>query len=329
MNKTLKIILNISVFILIAGFGTYMIRSIFTSEETKRIDTEPSGISEESPYKKTDQWDATSEIIRFDIHESGIYMALSDRISVFDTTGKHLRDFNIEPNARDIKVDDSGIYILFPNRIALYSFIGEKKDEWEACSENSDYCSFTITNDYFFVTDAENKLIWQYDKQGQLVRFIKSPDGFVIPSYSFDIINLNDTLYCSNSGRHKIESYTLKGEFISSFGIIGTQAGAFSGCCNPVYLEKTGTGNLITSEKGNPRISCYGRDGKFHTILFDSKILGSGTSAYEIHISGERIYIASKKTISVYEIDPNRTGKSCIGCEEYCPVRERIKNKNK
>ena len=323
-NKTLKIVLNVLIFILIAGFGYYMVHSIISDEKTTQTESENAENTFVSPYKKTNSFDAASEIICFDIYENMIYIAQNDRVSVFDLSGNHQNDFEIEPNVRDIVIESNLIYLLYPTRIDLYSFDGQKKDEWEACSDNSDYCAFTATKDYVFVTDAENKLIWQYDKQGQLVRYIKSPEGFIIPSYSFDIISINDTIYCSNSGRYKVESYTLDGEFISSFGESGVQAGAFTGCCNPVYLEKTSGGNILTSEKGNPRISCYGKDGKFRTVLFDSNMLGGGTTACEMHVSGEYIYIANKKTISVYAFDPTLSEKSCAGCEEECPLRKDV-----
>jgi len=326
MNKTLKITLNILVFVMIAGFGYYMVHSIGSEKTTIQSHEENAESVFVSPYKKTNSFDAASNIICFDICENTIYAALSDKISVFNLSGKHQRDFSIKAGARDIVIADVAIYLLYPARIDLYSLDGEKKGEWEACSDNSDYCAITTTKDYVFVTDAENKNIVQYDKQGRLVRFIKSPEGFVIPSYSFGIVNINDTIYCSNSGRHKIESYTVEGEFIASFGVAGTQAGAFAGCCNPVYLEKTVGGHILTSEKGNPRISCYGRDGKFRTVLFDSNALGGGTTAYRMRAIGENIYIANKRTISIFKFDPPLSEKSCTGCEADCPLRKGVKN---
>ena len=339
MNKTLKIGLNILVFTLIAGFGYYMVHSIISEEKTTQSGEENQENTFVSLYEKINSFDAASDILCFDIYENSIFVVLSGKISVFDLSGKHQHDFEIEPNVRDIVVEgrdgacpvSTTIYLLYATQIDLYSLDGQKKGEWEACSDNSDYCSFTTTKDYVFVTDAKNKNIVQYDKQGKLVRFIKSPEGFIIPSYSFGIININDTIYCSNSGRHRIESYTLDGEFITSFGKPGTQAGAFAGCCNPVYLAKSSNGHILTSEKGNPRISCYGKNGKFRTILFDSNTLGGGTTAYEIHVSGENIYVASGKTISVYGSRdgacPVSTGKSCAGCKEECPLRKGVKNK--
>jgi len=322
MNKTLKIALNILIFLLIAGFGYYMVHSMLSDEKKTLLNVENQENTFVSPYKKINSFDAASEILYFDIYENAIYVVLSDKISIFELSGKYLRDFEIKPNVRDIFIENATIYLLYPTRIDLYSFDGEKLNEWQACSDNSDYCAITTTKDYVFVSDAENKHIVQYDKQGRLVRFIKSPDGFVIPSYSFDILNINDTIYCANSGRHKVESYTLDGEYITSFGKSGAQVGAFAGCCNPVYLAKTANGNILTSEKGSPRISYYGKDGKFRTILFDSKMLGGGTDACEMKVAGENIYISSGKTIAVYAIDTEcpATVKSCAECpkREYC-----------
>ena len=68
------------------------------------------------------------------------------------------------------------------------------------------------------------------------MKFIQSPSGFIVPSYSFGITNIDGVVYCSNPGRHLVESYSPEGEYISSFGKPGGAAGLFSGCCNPVYL---------------------------------------------------------------------------------------------
>ena len=367
MSKPLKIVLNILVFLLIAGFGYYMIQSILSDGKISPAVFDEDGNIFVSPYKKSNSFKTSYDIQCFDICEDTIYVATKGNISVFDFSGKKQREFSIEPDVRDIiiengaflkachggldppsnekpTIDFQGIaglryaspamtvtfqdsftmYLLYHNRIDLFTTDGQKTGEWKACSENSNYCSFTTTKDYVFVTDIENKLMWQFDKQGGLVRMIKSPGGFIIPSYSFDIVNINDTIYCSNSGRHKIESYTIEGDFISSFGETGTQPGAFAGCCNPVYLEKTATGNILTSEKGNPRISCYNKEGTFNKILLDSKMLGGGTTAYKIRVSGDNIYIANGKTITIYGKDIS-SGQSCSGCDLKCPLITKTK----
>ena len=311
MSKTLKTTLNILIFALIAGFGYYMIRSMGADKRThpgeKRAES-----TFVSPYKLINTFEFDSDVVCFDVNENFFMLVvLSDKISTFKD-GKHQQNFAIETGVRDIVLEKNATFLLYPTKIVSYIYFwGEKKQVFEACSPNSDYVAITTSNDYVFVTDAHNKNIVQYTKQGGLVRFIRSPDGFIIPSHTFDIININDTIYTANSGRHKIESYTLDGKFITLFGKAGAQAGAFAGCCNPVYLAATFSGNILTSEKGNPRISSYGRDGKFRMILFDSHALGGGTNAYRMKVSGEHIYIANRKTILVYALDTTRSEKAC------------------
>jgi hypothetical protein len=287
-----------------------MFRTLTAHETKVNTKLEEDATTRVFHYKKINRIDATSNILCFYIYDQKVFVVLKDKISVSDLLGKYQRDIDIDLNCRNIVVDNTTIYLLYHARIDLYNFNGEKINEWYACSDNSDYCSFAVTEEYIFVTDAENKHIVQYDKEGQLVRFINSPTGFIIPSYSFGIICINDTIYCSNSGRHKIESYTLDGKFIASFGKSGIEAGAFAGCCNPVYLEKSKNGDILTSEKGIPRISSYRRNGKFHTILFDREMLGRGTSAYKMRVWDENIYIASGKTITVYSMKNNFSGEN-------------------
>ncbi|MDR2584690.1 MAG: hypothetical protein LBC84_00465 [Prevotellaceae bacterium] len=302
MPKSNKIILNALLFLLIAAFGYYVICSMMRENRPVLSDNKHLNTAFVSLYQETISFYTDSDIVCFDIFNNTIYAVLSKTISVFELNGRHLYDFSIETGVRDMVVEDTTIWLLYPTRLERFSLQGQKQGGWEACSPLCDYCALTTTQDYVYVTDAENKNIVQYDKLGGLVRFIKSPQGFIIPSTSFDVININDTLYCANSGRHQIESYTLEGAFIAAFGVAGAEEGAFMGCCNPSYLAKSADGSLLTSEKGNPRISCYKRDGTFCTTLFDAKALGEGTTAYRLTVWGESIYIAHKKTITKYEI---------------------------
>ena len=323
MSKSTKIILNIVVFLLIAGFGYYMIRSMSSDKRTTRLGEERTESAFVSPYKLIKSFEMDTDIVNFDVFENSVFVALSDKISVFDLSGNFQHDFPISPGIRDIAVAQHLIYLTYSTKIEIYSFTGKRMGGWESCSPNSDYCALAITENYVFVTDVSERHVVKYNKEGRMLRFIRSPDRFILPDRNaFDIIAINDTIYVANSGRHRIESYTLCGEFITSFGKAGSQPGAFAGCCNPVFLAATPAGNILTSEKGNPRISSYGRDGKFRMVLFDSQALGGGRNAYRMRVSGEHIYVASRRTVSVFTFDTMRLekacNKSCDGCKKAC-----------
>jgi hypothetical protein len=320
MTKTLKITLNLTIFLVIIGFVWYMVANI---NHEKSLNSGVSGKDAffVSPYKQIASFKLPEEINRFELYNNQLFISAGQTVYIYDTEGKRLADFPAGQNVRDITVSDDGIYLLYPTRIAVYSTNGQPIRDWEACSDLSDYCSLTIAGNAVFVTDAANKNICKYTTEGNFEKFIKSPAGFIIPSYTFDIDSWNDTIYCVNSGRHLIETYTLDGKFVSYFGNAGSEAGSFAGCCNPAYISFAPCGTLITSEKGNPRISAFGRNGKFKCLWLDSKALGGGNQAYQVKVLDDKLLVAGKNRISTFQYDKTVTNTSaCSGCAG-CPLR--------
>ncbi|MDR2496890.1 MAG: hypothetical protein LBD21_07160 [Tannerellaceae bacterium] len=277
-----------------------------------------------SPYKPTVVFTAQGGIDAFEHHDGRLYVAGAGLLTVMDDYGKTLSRLAIAPESvRDIAVDAEGIYLLRQASIAVYSHEGRPLREWEACSSLSDYCSFALAEDFVFVTDRDNNNICQYTRGGDFVRFIDSPNRFIIPSPTFGITYANGKLYCSNSGRHQVEIYSLKGEYLGKFGAAGSGQGYFCGCCNPVYLAATPTGEIITSEKGIPRISCYAADGSFRSMLLDGKMQGEGgTAADRVKIAGAKLFTAGADRVRVYEYDPQLASSgACSGCGVDCRLR--------
>lgn len=275
-----------------------------------------------SPYRRASSFNTPGAIEAFELADDRIIAAVPNRILIYNMEGEPVNSFPVGSNLRDIAAGGGHIYLLFPARIEVYSPDGERLRSWKACSDQSDYCSMALASDALFVTDAANKNICQYTTEGNFVRFIQSPDGFIVPSYSFGITSAGGTLYCSNPGRHRVESYTHDGRYIASFGKAGGAAGMFCGCCNPVYVEYAPNGEIITSEKGNPRISCYSPDGEFRSLLLDSKALGGGNTAYRVKVGENKLVVAGRDMISTFQYDKALTAKTaCSDCKVDCPLR--------
>ena len=292
-----------------------------TTGNTPKLNSE----SGSSPYKLISSFSVPDKIECFELYNDKLIVATSNNIFTYNRMGALLNSFTIDSNLRDIAVENDLIYLLFPTKIEVYNEHGDRLRDWEACSEQSDYCSFTVASGSVFVTDAANKNICKYTNEGNFVKFIQSPNNFIIPSYTFGIIHINGTIYCSNSGRHQIESYTLDGDYIGSFGKAGGATGMFCGCCNPVHLAQTSTGEIITSEKGNPRISCYSSDGEFRSLLLDSKTLGGGNTAYDIKVHDDKLFVAGKNLISTFQYDKILAAQTdCSVCKVDCPLRKGI-----
>ena len=278
-----------------------------------------------SPYKLTSSFSLPEQVDGLDLYGDKVFVACAGSVSVFDSYGKKLHQFEVKNVVRDIAVNDDGVYLLHPTSIAVYSQKGALLRNWAACSELSDYCSFAIASGFVYATDVANKNICQYTTEGGFVRFIDSPNRFIIPSYTFGIEHVDGVLFCSNPGRHQVEKYNLNGEYIGSFGRTGTAPGYFTGCCNPVYLSYTVNGDIITSEKGDPRISCYSADGSFKNILLDREMLGGGNTAYDIKVKDDKIFVGGKKMVSVFLYDKALAMSSvCSDCATGCPMREGV-----
>lgn len=275
-----------------------------------------------SPYRRVYGFQVPDDICAMEVEGGSIYIATPNNISVYGLSGELQTNFATPSDLRDMTVHDGRIYGLFPTRIEVYDRHGDLIRGWDACSDNSDYCSLAVCQDGIFVTDAGDKNICKYHLDGSLARFIQSPKGFIIPSYCFAITYMDGIVYCSNPGRHLVESYTTDGEFLASFGKPGNEAGAFSGCCNPAILTSSNNGELLTSEKGVPRISCYRADGRFRSVLLDSKALGRGHEAYDVRVMKDKLIVAGGNKVSVFQYDKRIGGQTeCGECDADCPLK--------
>ncbi|MFV0376356.1 MAG: hypothetical protein ACK5JD_03535 [Mangrovibacterium sp.] len=277
----------------------------------------------QSPYKLVSSFATPDRVESMELLGNKLISSTSKSILVYNLNGSLDNSFPISGTLRDMAVSDEKIYLMFSSRFEVYNVQGEMLASWEACNENADYCSLAIGGNAVFATDATNKYIVKYSASGAFDRIIESPNRFIIPSYTFGITYSDGFIYCSNAGRHQVEKYTADGMYIGAFGGAGIDAGQFCGCCNPAYLTHSENGEIITSEKGNPRISCYDRDGNFLSLLLDSKTLGGGNAAFRIKTAGDKLYVAGKNLISVFQYDPAQASQTaCASCGIVCPLRK-------
>lgn len=316
-----------AVFVGVMGRGLWKMLTnpadlFYDAKEAKRMKDAADRVQFVSPYRRTFGFVAPDEILALELMGEHIVVATPNHIYMYGLDGSLKENFSIRSDVRDMAVYNAHLYLLFPARIEVYDKQGTPVQEWEACSDDADYCSMTVFGEGVFVTDASAKNICQYHLDGTLARFIKSPNGFVVPSYSFGITNMANHIFCSNPGRHLVEQYTADGEYVGSFGKSGAGAGEFSGCCNPVQITTTAAGELLTSEKGLPRISCYGADGTFRSILLDDKALGGGHVAYDVRVLGDKLIVTGGKKVSVFQYDERRSAQTLCGtCTVDCPMR--------
>ena len=321
---------------IMAGAGSLLYRMFAKPEE---LFYEPSDSSSGtsgknsfvSPYESIAQFSVDGDISAFTLWKDLMTVATGQQLKLYSAEGSLKQQFTVEDEVRDLTVGSDGwLYVLMPQQVDVFDSQGKRTRSWKACDENADYCGLTVLGEQVFVTDAQNKLICNYRTDGNFVKFIKSPHGFVVPSYSFGITHIDGRVYCSNPGRHLVEVYDAEGTYLSSFGKAGIGEGQFSGCCNPVYLASSPSGELITSEKGIPRISCYGTDGTFRSVLLPQEALGGGHDASRVMTQQDKLIVARKSTIELYQYNPAlarsgaRLSSKCPTCDVPCPLRDGI-----
>ena len=275
-----------------------------------------------SPYRRTFGFEVPDVINALDVEGGSIFLATPNQVYIYGLSGELQYNFSIPSGLRDLVVYDGKVYALFPAAIEVYDRHGELVHQWAACSDNADYCSMAVCNEGVFVTDASNKHICKYQPDGTFACFINSPKGFIVPSYSFGITAVDGKIFCSNPGRHQVEQYTTDGTFVASFGKSGAGKGAFSGCCNPVVVTPANNGELLTSEKGIPRVSCYSQEGAFRSVLLDAKALGGGHDAYRIRVMKDKLIVAGNDKVSVFQYNKQQSQLTeCGQCNQDCPLK--------
>ena len=316
--------------IVVAGFAGRSVWKMLTDPDAlfygRGSDSKrrPSGTGETvSPYRLTGAFEVPDMISAMEVMPDGhIVIAMPGSVCVYSASGSLMENFAVRSDVRDVAAYRDRIYLLYADRIEIYGKHGEELGGWQACSDDADYCSFTVFSGGVFVTDASAKNICKYNLDGTLARFINSPKGFVVPSYSFGITNIGGKVFCSNPGRHVVEQYDADGSFIASFGESGAGAGQFCGCCNPVQLTGNNAGELLTSEKGIPRISCYSLNGSFRSILLDTAALGGGHEAYDMRVFSDRLIVAGRRRVSIFQYDDRRAAQTlCGSCTAPCPMK--------
>ena len=211
-----------------------------------------------------------------------IFIAGDFKLVKYDRTGKLLKEIKLDKEPTCIEIDLNGNLIVgMSNVIVILDSQGKIIQEWTAPTAVSLQTSIAVDKDHIFAADALNKLVWCYDREGNVVKRIgqKNPErnipGIVVPSAYFDIAMYPDGLLrVVNPGRHWIEAYTSDGDREWYWGKSGIDIEGFSGCCNPVSLAVLPDGGFVTAEKGLVRVKTYDADGEFVGVVAGPDQLG-------------------------------------------------------
>jgi hypothetical protein len=287
-------------------FGYLAIR-----DNSKEISKNPFEYDIES-FKKSDpdllDYSETSRIVIEMQNVYGIAVGADDRIYasgdnavlVFNIDGTFRASIAVDGPIRCLAVDENrDIYAGMDDHIEVYDGTGVRRARWESLGEQAIITSITVSKEYVFAADAENLIVWKFDKTGNLLGRIGEKDetkdipGFIIPSPFFDVaIDPDGFLWAANTGRHSLENYTLDGGFRTSWGEFSMEIEGFCGCCNPSHFAFLEDGSFVTSEKGIARVKVYNRLGNLVSVVAEPDQFIEGTVGLDLAVdSRQRVYV--------------------------------------
>jgi hypothetical protein len=229
-----------------------------------------------------------------------IFICGENRVEEYDPAGNPVKKFDVNGVAGCIHVDSAGrIYTGFQDHVEIFDHSGKLLKKWKSCGSNAIITSIGVSGKNVFVADAGNKVVYQYDDNGTLLRKTGEKDparnipGFVIPSPYFDLgIGLQGELWVVNPGRHSFEQYNSEGDLVSSWGVASMAMDGFCGCCNPSNFAILSDGSFVTSEKGIERIKIYSPEGDFNHVVAGPDSFIEGTRGLDIAVdSKDRILV--------------------------------------
>jgi hypothetical protein len=151
---------------------------------------------------------------------------------------------------------------------------GATKSVWDDLGERSYITSIAVDEDEAYVADAGQRVVFRFDRSGQLLGRIGEADaardilGFVVPSPYFDVaFDDEGSLWVVNPGRLGLENYRSNGDLVTSWYRSSMAVEGFCGCYNPLHIAFRKDGSLVTGEKGLARVKIYGVGGTFAGLV--------------------------------------------------------------
>lgn len=306
MNKNLIAIFSL---LIILTFIGYIIFDTVTSDSGQADKTET---GPEKPVQ--DQWFISKEVtpsagspLSVAVSESGdIYLGGDSFLACYDNLLSEKWTLKTPSGISAIAVSGDTVFAASEELIFLVSGTGIMINEWGPYEANSIITSVSAGKNYLAFADAGIKRVFILKKNGEVHSMIGQSDKkFIIPSPYFDVALSGDTiLYIANTGNHKIETWSMDGAFIRSFGEPGTASQAFCGCCNPAHFVVVPQG-FITAEKGINRLKIVNFKGEFiEYVSSDNTFTPSvpldiasddGNTIYGVNSADSKLYVFKRK----------------------------------
>jgi hypothetical protein len=204
-----------------------------------------------------------------------LFVCAGDYVTTMKPDGQRGLEIVLPDAARCVAVGNDGvIFVGLRDHVEVFDAKGQRKATWDSPGKKSWLTGLVLNENDVIAADSGNRVVLRYDKSGKLVKRIGEKNtehdipGFIVPSPYLDVEITKDALLrVNNPGRHRVEAYTLDGEFEGAWGKPTGAIDGFCGCCNPIGLALLPDGRFVTCEKGLPRVKIYNAHGEFESVV--------------------------------------------------------------
>ena len=199
-----------------------------------------------------------------------VYVAGDSAVAVLKPGGEPVRRMEFAEAPRCIAVAKRRLVVGLRDRVLLCDLDGETQAETKRLAKGAALTSLAVAEDgTIFAADGGSSSIWRISPDGEVLDRLAGGKGgrFAVPKSFFPITWADGGLVVAHPGRHRVERYDADGELLARWGKRSRGLAGFSGCCNPVSVAVTDSGEFVTAERGQPRIKLFGKDGKFRSVI--------------------------------------------------------------
>ena len=244
-----------------------------------------------------------------------LYVAAGSSVLVMGLDGAREREIALGAPVRCVAVAADGIVFAgLRDRIERFDAKGNRTGTWDVPGKRAWLAGLALGANDLFAADAGNRVILRYDLSGKLVGRIGEKNdergipGFIVPSPYFSIaMHPDGLLRVGNPGRHRVEAYTVDGDFEGAWGKASGSIDGFCGCCNPIRLATLRDGRMVTCEKGLPRVKIYSATGALETLVAgtvafpENARVGAGERDADASLAGLSAAVDSQGHIAILD----------------------------